>query len=433
MKHTHTPSQPNTAARSLTTGLTTGLVTSLLALLGHSAHAQNLLADYTAAMANDPSFNSALAQTRNLRIDAKIAGAAYYPRAGISLSQDSTDNSTRRTARITQPLFSADRWLTRQEAAPRESLADLLDNQAHTELANRVFGAVRQLALSREKLSLSQSNLKALQAQSQSAEMFYQVGQGTITDVLDTQLRVSQLRAQILRNQADHDTARRLYASITGQLPAANAYPLTPRQLDALKVPPLEHSIQHSLQSNAVLLAEKQNTQLSELGAKRARAQFAPSLNANWQRSQTKTGTTEQNGLVISFDLPLSYGSAYAFEAADNKLLSQRQKERATQDSLLLDIQRLHAHALASQQEVQLTQEGIEAAELSLSANQQSFEGGVRSQLDVLNALQAVYTAREAHLVAQLTLAHSVLSLELLAAPDIPALLTHLQTHLFTP
>ena len=409
-----------------------GLLLNLFAL-APQAHANSLVADFQAAIAHDPLFNSQRMQTRNLRIDAKIAAAAYYPRAGITLSQDATDNSTRRTARITQPLLSADRWLTRQEAPPRETLADLLDTQAHIELASRVFDAVRQLALSREKLALSQSNLQALQAQSQSAQLAYQVGQGTITDVLDTQLRVSQLRAQIVRHQADHDNARRHYASITGQLPAANAYPLSPRQLDALQVPPLEQSTTQTLQNNPVLRAEQQNTQLKQIGARRARAQLTPSLNANWQRSQTKNGTTEQNGLVISFDLPLSYGSAYAFEAADNQLIAQQEKQRATQENLLLDVQRLHAHALSAQQEVQLTREAIEAAELSLSANRQSFEGGVRSQLDVLNALQAVYTARETHLSAQLTLAHSLLSLALLTAPDIPPLLTHLQTHLFTP
>lgn len=422
-----------------TTPLHTTLAVLVAALLGplgplvSSAHANDLVSAFNAAMANEALFNSTLLQSRNQRIDAKIAAAAYYPQAGLRLSQEPVDNGTRRTARITQPLISADRWLTRQEAPPRENVANLLDTQAHIALAQRLFEAVRQLALAREKLSLSQSNQQALQAQSQSAQMAYQVGQGTITDVLDTQLRLSQLRAQIVRNQADLDTARRHYANLTGQQPATNAYPLSPRSLDTLQVPPLEQTIQQALQSNPELLAEQQKTKISQIGARRARAQFVPSLNANWQRSQTQRGTTELNGLVISFDLPLSYGSAYAFEAADNNLLAQQQKERSAQENLLLEVQRLHAHAQASQQEVQLSREAIEAAQLSLSANQQSFEGGVRSQLDVLNALQATYTARETHFSAQLTLAQSLLGLQLLTAPDIPALLAHLQTHLFTP
>ena len=77
--------------------------------------------------------------------------------------------------------------------------------------------------------------------------------------------------------------------------------------------------------------------------------------------------------------------------------------------------------------------EAIDAAALSVSANEQSFVGGVRSKLDVLNALQAQLAAREAHLSAQLSLARTLLSLRLLAGHDIDTIFSQVQRELFDP
>ena len=406
-----------------------GLVLALAA--GGSAQARHLLEDFEAALRHEPTFAAAQMQTRNMRIDANVASAAYYPRASISLSQDANDNSTRRTARVVQPIVSADRWLTTREATPRESMANQLDAQSRIELANRVFGAVRDLALSREKLALYQANLQSLEAQNQSAVMASQLGQGTITDVLDTQLRLAQARSQILRLQAEHEAARRAYASITGYLPARDVYPLSPRKLDEFTLPPLQELIDQTLQTNPRMQLERQAPQLTSIQARRARAQFLPSLNATWQRSQTANATNNLSGVVLSLELPLQYSSVYAFESADNNLLAQQQKERATSEGLQLDVQRLHALAVAAQQEVAITREGMDAAALSVTATEQSFAGGVRSKLDVLNALQAELSAREAHLTAQMNLAQTLLTLRLLAAHDIPTVLADLQRQLF--
>lgn len=411
--------------------LTTLLHTSAL-LLSLPVSASNLLDDYVAATRHEPNFAAAQMQSQNMLLDARLAAAAYYPRANLSLSQDSFDNATRRTARIIQPIVSADRWLNVKESGPREKIAGHLDTMARYSLAKQVFGAVRDLAAVREKLSLNQANLTALQAQSDSAQMAHKLGQGTITDVLDTQVRVAQARGQIQRIQADLETARHAYANITGYLPAPNAYPLAPRKMDDVQVLPVEQLIEQVLQTNPGLQAQRKATELSAISARRARAQYLPTVNAIWQRSQTTSNNVNNiSGVVISFDMPLQYGSQFSMEAADNNLVAQQQKERAVQSELTLETQRLHALALATQQEVQISRDAIDAAQMSLSANQQSFQGGVRSKIDVLNALQALLTAREAHLGAQLVLAESLLGLQLLSSSEIPGALKSIHQQFF--
>jgi outer membrane protein TolC len=429
--HAHSPPAP---CRQHRRSLSRCLNAALALLASTQLHAANLVDDFQAASQHEPTFASQQLNSQNLRIEAQIAAGAYYPRAGVSLSQDNADSGTRRTFRITQPLVDANRWLTRQEAGPRQALATQLDTQAQLELAVRLFQSVRSLASARETLALNEANLSALQAQAASAKLSLDVGQGTITDVLDTQLRVNQARATLQRQRADLQAAQRQYASITGYPPAANAYPLQPRDLDRLQLPSLADLITQSLQNNPSLQAQRLNTQLSQIETRRARAQFLPTLNATAQRSRAANGTQSSiNGLVISFDMPLQYGSLYSLQTADNKLLSQQAQERALQEKLVLELQRLHAQAQAAQASVAITREGIEAARLSVDANQQSFQGGVRSKIDVLNALQAQLVARETHLSAQLELAEATLTLQLLAAQDVPTALGNLQQQLFSP
>lgn len=427
----HLPTGPRLVAQVQALALALPLAVGLPAT---SALASNLHEDYLAAVRHEPNFAAEQMQSQNMLHDARQAAAAYYPRASLSYSQDAYDNKTRRTARIVQPIVSADRWLNVQESEPRKAIAGHLQSLARYSLANRVFGAVRDLASAREKLSLHEANLTALQAQAESARQAFELGQGTITDVLDTQVRVAQARAQIQRLQAELETSRRQYANVTGHLPAAGAYPMSARLVTPAPLPSLDELLQTVLQANPGLQAQRQATELSAIGARRARAQFLPSVNATWQRSQTgNNDPTSLSGVVISMDLPLQYGSQFALEMADNNLLAQQQKERATQAQLTLDTQRLHAQAQAALQEVQISREAIDAAQLSLSANEQSFEGGVRSKIDVLNALQALLVAREAHLMAQLVLAESLLGLQLLTANDIPAALQQIQALFFVP
>lgn len=405
-----------------------------LTLSALSAQASNLLDDYIAATRHEPHFAAAQMQSQNMRVDARIAGTAYLPRAGLSLSQDAYDNATRRTLRVVQPLFSADRWLNLKESTPRDAIAEHLEAIARYGLVSRVFAAVRDYAAAREKLSLYEANLQALQAQHDSAKLAFQLGQGTVTDVLDTQVRLAQARAQIERTRAELDTTRRQYANVTGRPPAAGAYPMSPRRVPPLQLPALEDQIDKVLHANPGMQAERRATELSALSARRARAQFMPSVNATWQRSQSASNTaTTINGVVLSLDVPIQYSTQYAFETADNNHIAQQQKERATEAELTLETQRIHALAVAAQQEVDISREAIEAAQLGLAANQQSFEGGVRTKIDVLNALQALLSAREAHLSAQLVLAESLLGLQLLAASDIPSTLQHIQQLFFGP
>ena len=78
-----------------------------------------------------------------------------------------------------------------------------------------------------------------------------------------------------------------------------------------------------------------------------------------------------------------------------------------------------------------IRQAAIQAAKLSLEANEKSFEGGVRSQIDVLNAIEALDQTELDYLDARLNLAQNYFKLQLLGSADIESLLVLIHNQLF--
>ena len=118
--------------------------------------------------------------------------------------------------------------------------------------------------------------------------------------------------------------------------------------------------------------------------------------------------------------------------AADLDLSKTQELVRNTILQVRLDVARLYSQVEAGQSELGVRTEAIKAAELSLEANEQSFKGGVRTKVDVLNALQALFVARSDYSSAQLRLGESLLGLLVVSSEDAGAILKQVQDRIFS-
>jgi protease secretion system outer membrane protein len=398
----------------------------------HSALANNLFDDYQSARKNDATFAASFADYETGRIQARTASTAYYPQGNFSRTQLPNESGSRQTFTISQPILNADRWLSLQEAEPRNALADVGLQKNQFELAHRLFSVVSALSASREKLLLNQTNIDALQAQTDSAQRAFQLGMGTVTDVYDAQVRLAQARSQSLILRSTLQAATRQYETIVGTRPQLDSYILANNML-ALKLPALETFMDQARSINPSIRASEIGTLIGEITRKRAKAVFLPSLNASVQRSQFGDNTITSSGITLRLDIPLDMSSYSRIETADLALQKLKDTERAVKQQVELDIQRLHSDVQASLSEIAIRLEAIKAAELSVNANEQSFKGGVRSALDVLNALQALHQTKNDYVTALLQLGERLLNLQITAAVDIDLALKQVQTQLFKP
>lgn len=388
-----------------------------LMAMGCTAHAAGALIDaFDQARKYDPLFQAARSERDANLVASQVAGSAYYPQLQGSYTQLESEANTRQTYTLTQPIISAERYATLQEREPREQLASATFQLREQDLSQRVVKAVSELLRVNEGLRLNKAKIDALEKQSQSAQRAFELGQGTVTDVRDARVRLDQARADTLTLEAQTGAAQRQLSAITGA--PVSSLPLSvPRLERAVALQSVDEYIASGARANPQLVVAQQNQRIGELAVTRADSAWLPTLSAVWMNTTSSNVTTNYSGISVS--LPLQAGSFYQMKGAAANALKTQEQTRDAELRTRLEVQRLWSLVNAGRGEVAIRLEAIQSAELSVEANEKSFRGGVRSQIDVLNSIQILYQVQQDYVNAVLTLAENYLNLLLQAA--IPA------------
>lgn len=394
----------------------------------NTAHAGPLTDAFSQARQFDPLFQSARSERDANQIASKVAASAYYPQLNTSYSRLETETSPRQTYSISQPLINADRYATYKEAGPREVIATATYQLREQELGQRLVKAVAELLRNSENLRFNQAKLDALDKQALSAKRAFELGQGTVTDVRDAQVRLDQTRAETLTLDAQIGSAQRQLEAITGVAWSTQMLSV-PRVARAVVLKVVDDYVNMGVQTNPQGLLALQNQRIAELAVSRADGALLPTLAAVYTISNANK--TSSNYLGISLSLPLQASSFYQIKGAvanAAKLLAQtRDTELRTQ----LEVQRLWSLVNAGRTETSFRLEAIRSSELSVEANEKSFKGGVRSQIDVLNSIQTLFQVQQEYVTAVLTLADNYFNLLLLAATPADDAVAMVQNVLF--
>ncbi|MDP3702372.1 MAG: TolC family protein [Hylemonella sp.] len=388
-----------------------------LIAIGAAAHAAGALSDaFDQARKYDPLFQAARSERDANLVASQVAGSAYYPQLQGSYTQLETEANTRQTYTLTQPIISAERYATLQEREPREQLASATFQLREQDLSQRLVKAVAELLRVNEGLRLNKAKIDALEKQSQSSQRAFELGQGTVTDVRDARVRLDQARADTLTLEAQTGAAQRQLTAITGA--PVSSLPLSvPRLERAVALQSVDEYIAGGARANPQLVVAQQNQRIGELAVTRADSAWLPTLSAVWMNTTSSNVTTNYSGISVS--LPLQAGSFYQMKGAAANALKTQEQTRDAELRTRLEVQRLWSLVNAGRSEVAIRLEAIQSAELSVEANEKSFRGGVRSQIDVLNSIQILYQVQQDYVNAVLTLAENYLNLLLQSA--IPA------------
>jgi outer membrane protein TolC len=375
-----------------------------------SASARGIYKSYLLAKANEPAFQTARAELEVGQVGVSVARAAYYPQLQYSRVKENTETGQRSTLQLQQPLIALDRWATFREAPHREALATLTYDQREQELAARIVKIVSDMVRYSENMRSNKSRVEALTLQYKAAQRMYQLGEGTVTDVADTRVRLGQAKADGLNLEAKLEEARRLYAYTCGEAPQLAEFQMLRR---ARKVADLE-SLPDVKEANAQVGIAKQNHEIADLGILKAKSAITPTVTAN--ASKTEANNTSNTYVGVSLTMPLQAQGYYGIASARANETKAREQLRETEQKLQLDLERLKTLIKSGNNEIDVRLETIEAAEINVSANEKSFKGGVRSKTDVLNAIQQLYQSNDDYVTATLTLADNYLNYLLAAS-----------------
>lgn len=329
-----------------------------------SVQALGLLDAYDLALRNDPTFQAAI-QEREAGEENRIIGrAGLLPNLSWSynnsrnesevtqstavgnVTSDRDYRSYASTLTLQQPLLDYEAYARYRQGAAQALFADERFRSKSQELAVRVLSAYSQALLAQERIELSRAQKRAYAERLQLNERLLKGGEGTRTDVLETQARLSLAQAEEIESQDTQDAALRELEAIVGQpLQIDELAPLT-RQFE---IPPLEPNRfetwrEMAMANNPELKSQHHALDVAEYEVERKRAGHMPKVSLYASSRQTSSDSEssynqkyDTNSVGIQVSLPLFAGgsvSASTRQAANQ--LSQAQYELDAQTARTL-------------------------------------------------------------------------------------------------
>lgn len=419
------------------------LLSPVVALLafGTQAQALDLLEVSREAQVNDPVFAAARA--------ARLAGQEKLPQGralllpSVSLSANSTfndqtiqasgffPNGTSRfntngySINLTQPLFRQQNWLAYSASELQVAQSEAQFNVARQDLLVRAAQAYFDVLLAQDSVELAEVQKRAITEQLEQAKRSFEIGSATITDSHEAQARYDLTEAQEIAARNALEVKRYALQQVTNALP----HDLKPLgkgfKLQAPQPADMEQWVDEALNNSPQLAVVQAGAALAEKEVARSRGGHYPTLDlvasysnniANGSSFGVSSDTTNKT-IGVQFNLPLFQGGATSSKWRE----AEAHRERAAQElenarrSVSLQARQAYLGVVSGIAQVRALQQALVSSESVLEASKLGQEVGVRTNLDVLNAQQQLYTTRRdllqaeyAYLMSQLRLQAAV-------------------------
>ena len=399
-------------------------VTLACALLfsGTPAIAANLLEIYRLALASDPVYSAARASWTASQEKMPQGLAGLLPQASLSASTQYNDrdlrfrnptiagsqaqyNSNSTSVSVSQPLYRKQNFVAYDQGKTQVALADVQFASVGQDLILRVSQAYFDVLLASANLSFTQAQKTAIGQQLAQAKRNFEVGNATITDTHEAQARFDLVTAQEIGAQADVEVKNRTLEQLIGRPapalagPARNFSP-TPPTPNAME-PWVERARTNGL--SVRIAQETLNFQSQDVvrnrGAHYPTVDAYASLTDSGQGSGVQGGSgTDTTSKIIGLQLAIPLYQGGIVNSRVREALANEDKAR--QD---LENARRSAELAARQGYLGVTSNiaQVRALEAAVISNQSSLDStilgqqvGVRTQVDVLNAQQLLFSAR---------------------------------------
>lgn len=391
-------------------------------------HAIDFETAFSKAKNNDPRFQVAKNERDATLAQSSKDFSAYAPTFSFSQAQLPTLNVTSQSQTVSQPLFDVVKGASFLQSEPRKVSSNAgFVVQSH-DLALRVFGAISQIIQTNEAIRANESRLTALESQFQSAKRKYELGQGTITDQLDVQVKFEQAKADDFLLKANLKSAREQFRSIVGEEPDFSDFNL-PNRHEFFKVRALSEILARIENSNPAVLVAKANEKIAKLDVVRASGAVLPTVAYTYQKTAYGSTNLENNGLSIT--IPLEIGGYIGTYAAHMRSKQSSSARVETEVKAKVDAERFHSQVEAGQNALRIKGNAMDIARQSVIASQKSYDAGVKNTTDVLISIQTLFQARNEYAVAATQLAGNLLNLLLVSAESPEEAVTKTQAFLF--
>lgn len=394
----------------------------LLACLAFSpVQALTLWQAYEAALQHDPTFISAKYEKEVGQEYRNIGRSSLLPVLSASYSQyknradDITQTSlgpvashpeyTSKSAvvNLRQPVINFDSLARYRQGLAQTELSDATFASRKHELMLRVLSAYVDVLFAQDQLTLATAQRDTLAEHRRLNDRIYAKGEGTRTDMLETQAKLDVAEAQMLDARDNVASTKNALAALIGA-PVNSVDGLHKNfRVQVLQPADFDGWRALALGKNPELLAQNRSIEVAAQEIKKSRAGHAPRLDfvASFSKGESESLTTNNRdqtvrSVGVQLNIPL-YSGGYV-NAVSRQAVAGHEKAKADlnvrTDRIMQELRKQFNLVQSSAARIDALQKAVDSGRLLVQATQQSIKGGVRINLDLLNARQQFYTTQ---------------------------------------
>ena len=399
-------------------------MTGLLA--AGQAGAITLQQAYEAALKNDPTYRMSYYDRESAR-ENRIIGRSYLLPGvsasyglsrnnadidalqqirGVSLGRELTHPhyiSRSAAVQVRQPILNLDGIARYRQGKVQAEQGEAAFAASGDDVAVRVVSAYMDALFADDQVALSKVSRDMYLEQMHVNNRLFEKGEGTKTDMLETQARLDVAEAQLTEARDNAVAARDTLAGIIG---------MDPGNLDKLGDgfrPPteapgsFEEWEKTARAHNNELAASRLAVESARLEIGKQRAGHFPRIDmvAAYSRGDAESINTYDQNTVnrtvgVQVTIPIYQGgavSATTRQAAANYGRAQSDLDART-SKVLVELRKAHSLVQSSVHKIEALEKAVASGKMLMTATEQSIKGGVRINLDLLNAQQQLYTSQ---------------------------------------
>lgn len=405
--------------RRVTPGIFIALV--LLATMQHAA-AADLLEIYRAALSSDPVYSSARASWSAGQEKLPQGRAGLLPQATLSAATQYNDrelkfrdpalpgsrgqyNSNSASVSVTQPIYRMQNFIAYDQGKTQVALADAQLASVGQDLILRSAQAYFDVLLASDNVAFVQAQKTAIGRQLEQAKRNFEVGNATITDTHEAQARYDLVTSQEIAARNDLEVKNRALEQLIGRSAPGLAALGKGFALQPPSPASMEQWVEQARTNGPQVRIAQENLAFASQDVKRNRGAHHPTVDAFASYGDSGTGSGLQGGsgndstsriIGLQLAIPLYQGgivNSRVREAIANEDKARQDLENALRSAELAARQG-YLGVTSGIAQVRALEAALVSSQSSLDSTRLGQEVGVRTQVDVLNAQQQLFSAR---------------------------------------
>lgn len=406
-------------------------LSSIAWLISSPAYSLGILDAYSLALEKDPTFQAAIKEKEAGDEAKNIGRAGLLPKVSLNYQNAPRNWQTQKyqtsdifgnvsdvtkrqqyrsyagSVTLTQPLFDYEAYAKYKTGVAQSLMADEKYRSKYLELAVRVISAYVSVAYAKDQIALAEAQKAAYKEQLALNDRLMAAGEGTVTDVAETQARYSLAEAQVIEARDVLDSAQRELEVIIGipldQLDAMQTLRPGKFQVSPLRFTAFDDWQKLAMERNPQLASSRHGVDAARYDVERNRAGFMPQVQLYASHSVNDSSSdntvnqkyrTDSVGVQVSMPIYSGGGVAASTRQAAARYGQAKYELDAQVGSIMNDLRKQFNQCISSQAKLRAYELAVKSATTQVEATRQSVLAGQRVNVDVLNAEQQLYAAQ---------------------------------------